>query len=31
MSAWNGELPAADGTYRSEWLDQALSEPDWNA
>ncbi|HEY6798046.1 MAG TPA: GNAT family N-acetyltransferase [Kineosporiaceae bacterium] len=31
MSTWTGELPAADGTYRSEWLHQARSEPDWNA
>ena len=31
MSAWSGELPATDGTYRSEWLDRALSEPGWNA
>jgi predicted acetyltransferase len=32
MSAFTGDLPGADGTYRSEWLALALNgEPGWHA
>jgi predicted acetyltransferase len=29
MSEWNGALPHPDGTFRSERLESALSDPDW--
>jgi predicted acetyltransferase len=31
LSAWSADLPAADGSYRSEGLRRALSDPGWNA
>lgn len=31
MSRFNGDLPLADGTYRSERLEAALTEPGWAA
>src|SRR3954451_24706082 len=31
MSTWTGTLPAPDGSYRSEWLDSALSDATWSA
>ncbi|MGW3151851.1 GNAT family N-acetyltransferase [Streptomyces sp. NPDC001177] len=29
MSEFQGLLPNADGTFRSDWLHMAFSEPDW--
>ena len=31
MSAWTEELPAADGSYRSDLLRRALGDPGWDS
>ena len=31
MSEWSGTLPNPDGTFRSERLESALTDPDWAA